>query len=166
MGLCICAKGKKKQLGLCNCFKSIGKLCFLILAICLSELVLACCMPKKRRSYFLTKNLVLSTHHLVSIYSLRFLLGAQTLTINFACKFQPPCNLLQVGYAELRHGVLAHLSMKQPSLFVLYCFLPMRSTESGCFRLCSWSLWKLSRRRRGVSAWLVPCCLDLRCKSS
>jgi hypothetical protein len=33
-----------------------------------------------------------------------------------------------------------HLSMKEGSLFVL--FVLMRSTESGCFRLCSWCLSK------------------------
>jgi len=26
--------------------------------------------------------------------------------------------------------------------FVLFCFIVMRSTERGCFRLCSWCLWK------------------------
>jgi hypothetical protein len=30
-------------------------------------------------------------------------------------------------------------SMKEGSLF---CFAVMRSTELGCFRLCSWCLWK------------------------
>ncbi len=29
--------------------------------------------------------------------------------------------------------------MKEGSLF---CFIVMRSTEPGCFRLCSWCLWK------------------------
>ncbi len=32
-----------------------------------------------------------------------------------------------------------HLSMKDGSLF---CFVVMRSTEPGCFRSCSWCLWK------------------------
>jgi hypothetical protein len=40
------------------------------------------------------------------------------------------------------------LSMKVGSLFDL--FVLMRSTESGCFRLCSWSLWKALKR--GASA--------------
>ncbi len=31
------------------------------------------------------------------------------------------------------------LSMKQGSLF---CFVVMRPTEPGCFRLCCWCLWK------------------------
>jgi hypothetical protein len=32
-----------------------------------------------------------------------------------------------------------YLSMKEGSLF---CFVVMRSTKSGCFRSCSWCLWK------------------------
>jgi hypothetical protein len=32
-----------------------------------------------------------------------------------------------------------HLSVKEVSLF---CFVVMRSTEWGCFRSCSWCLWK------------------------
>jgi hypothetical protein len=32
-----------------------------------------------------------------------------------------------------------YLSMKEGSLF---CFVVMRSTESGCFRSRSWCLWK------------------------
>jgi hypothetical protein len=32
-----------------------------------------------------------------------------------------------------------NLSMKGGSLF---CFVVMRSIESGCFRLCSWCLWR------------------------
>jgi hypothetical protein len=31
-------------------------------------------------------------------------------------------------------------SMKEGSLFVLFALI--RSTEPGCFRLCSWCLWK------------------------
>ncbi len=41
--------------------------------------------------------------------------------------------------------------MKEGSLF---CFVVMRSTEPGCFRSCSWCLWKVefmeSSRRGGV----------------
>jgi hypothetical protein len=32
------------------------------------------------------------------------------------------------------------------------CFVVMRSTKPGCFRLCSWCLWKLLMRR-GALAW-------------
>jgi len=45
-----------------------------------------------------------------------------------------------------------HLSMKEGNLFVL--FVSMRSTEPGCFRLCSWSLWKALEEERCIS--LVP----------
>jgi hypothetical protein len=44
--------------------------------------------------------------------------------------------------------LLPHLSMKEGSLFVLFCFVlycivVMRSTEPGCFRSWSWCrLWK------------------------
>jgi hypothetical protein len=54
-----------------------------------------------------------------------------------------------------------HLSMKEGSLF---CFVVMRSTELGCFRSCSWCLWKALDEERCIG--LVPCPLDLRCKSS
>jgi hypothetical protein len=33
----------------------------------------------------------------------------------------------------------AYVSMKEGSLF---CIVVMRSTELGCFRSCSWCLWK------------------------
>jgi hypothetical protein len=36
-------------------------------------------------------------------------------------------------------GVVGNLSMKEGSLF---CFVVMKSTRLGCFRLCSWCLWK------------------------
>jgi len=36
-------------------------------------------------------------------------------------------------------GVVGNLSMKQGSLF---CFVVMKSTKLGCFRSCSWFLWK------------------------
>jgi hypothetical protein len=29
----------------------------------------------------------------------------------------------------------------------------MRSTQPGCFRLCSWSLWKALEEEGGVLAW-------------
>jgi hypothetical protein len=51
--------------------------------------------------------------------------------------------------------LLTYLSMKQGCLFVclfvLFCFVPMRSTKSGWFRSHSWFFRKLSRR--SASAW-------------
>jgi len=44
------------------------------------------------------------------------------------------------------------------------CFVVMRSTKLGCFRLCSWCLWG-ALDREGCMA-LVPWRLDLWCKSS
>jgi len=77
-------------------------------------------MPKNGGAIFLIQEFG-AFDTLVSIYSRRFLLGAQTLTINFACKFQP-CNLLQVMLcSRIKTGVLAHLFMKQGGLFVLFC---------------------------------------------
>jgi putative component of membrane protein insertase Oxa1/YidC/SpoIIIJ protein YidD len=37
------------------------------------------------------------------------------------------------------HFLHPYLSMKQRSFF---CFVVIRSTELGCFRSCSWYLWK------------------------
>jgi hypothetical protein len=37
--------------------------------------------------------------------------------------------------------------MKKGSLF---CFVFMTSTELGCFRLCSWCLWKALYEQAGV----------------
>jgi len=54
-----------------------------------------------------------------------------------------------------------YLSIKKGSLF---CFVVMRSTEPGWFRLCSWCLWK-ALNKEGCTG-LVPWYLDLRCKSS
>ncbi len=50
-----------------------------------------------------------------------------------------------MGQTQLVAFVLSkyeRLSMKQGSLFVLFCFVLMRSTEPGCIGSCSWSLWK------------------------
>ncbi len=54
-----------------------------------------------------------------------------------------------------------HLSMKKGSLF---CFVLMISIELGCFRSCSWCLWKALDKEGCMG--LVPWHLDLRCKSS
>ncbi len=45
------------------------------------------------------------------------------------------------------------------------CFVVMRSAELGCFRSCSWCLWKALDEEEGCMG-LVPWHLDLRCKSS
>jgi hypothetical protein len=55
-------------------------------------------------------------------------------------------------------GVLVYLSMKEGSLF---CFVVMRSTEPGCFRSCSWRLWKAFDEEGCMG--LVPWRLDLCC---
>jgi hypothetical protein len=47
--------------------------------------------------------------------------------------------------------IVAHLYMKEGSLF---CFVVMKSIKPGCFRLCSWSLWKALKEGRGALAWL------------
>jgi hypothetical protein len=42
-------------------------------------------------------------------------------------------------------------------------FVVMRSIEPGCFRLCSWCLWKALDKEGCLG--LVPQCLDSQCKS-
>jgi hypothetical protein len=59
---------------------------------------------------------------------------------------------------------IPYLSMKQGSLFLLFCFVLMRSTELGCFRLHSWFLWKALEEEGCIS--LVSWRLDLQCRSS
>jgi hypothetical protein len=65
----------------------------------------------------------------------------------------------------LAHHILKHkyehLSMKEGNLF---CFVVMRSTKPGCFRSCSWCLWKDSDKEGCMG--LVPWHLDFLCKSS
>jgi hypothetical protein len=51
------------------------------------------------------------------------------------------------------------------SKFVLFCFVVMRSTKLGCFKSCSWCLWKALNERKGASAWFHAN-LNLLCKSS
>jgi hypothetical protein len=46
----------------------------------------------------------------------------------------------------------------------LFCFVLMRFTELGCFRSCSRSLCKVLEDKGCIG--LVPCHLNLRCKSS
>jgi len=46
------------------------------------------------------------------------------------------------------------ISIYEGRWFRLFCFVVMRSTEPGCFRSCSWCLWKaLDSTRRGAWAW-------------
>ncbi len=45
-----------------------------------------------------------------------------------------------------------YLWRKEGMSFALFCFVVMRSTKPGCFRLCSYVFGKLSMRR-GVWAW-------------
>ncbi len=59
-------------------------------------------------------------------------------------------------------NVLIYLSMKEGSLV---CFVVMRSTEPGDFRLCSWCIWK-ALDKGGVHGLFIPWCFDLQCKSS
>jgi len=60
--------------------------------------------------------------------------------------------------ARTHWGNLAilYLSMKEGSLF---CFVIMRSTKPGCFRSCSWCLWKALDEEGCMG--LVPWDLDL-----
>jgi len=43
-----------------------------------------------------------------------------------------------------------YLWRKVVCLFCFVLFVLMRSTEPGCFRSCSWSLWKALERRSGL----------------
>jgi len=56
-----------------------------------------------------------------------------------------------------------HIEVAKPSLLVI-CFVGMRSTELGCFRWCSWCLWKALDEEGCMG--LVPWRLVLPCKSS
>ncbi len=60
-------------------------------------------------------------------------------------------------------NTLKHLSMKEGCLFV-FCFVLMGSTEPGCFKSPSWSLWKALKEEGCMG--LVPWRLDMRWKSS
>jgi hypothetical protein len=64
---------------------------------------------------------------------------------------------------KLRSGLVQwnNLSTKEGSLF---SFVVMRSTELGCFRLCTWCLWKALNKKGCIC--FVPRRLELRCKSS
>jgi hypothetical protein len=57
-----------------------------------------------------------------------------------------------------------YLSMKDDSLFVLFYFVLMKSIKLGCFKSCSWSLWKALEEEGCIG--LVSWRLDLWCKSS
>ncbi len=63
---------------------------------------------------------------------------------------------------EISSNLHQHLSMKVVC-FVLFCFVGMRSSEPGCFRSCSWCLWKAVDEEGYMG--LVPWHLDLWCKS-
>jgi len=60
--------------------------------------------------------------------------------------------------------LLGYLSMKQGSLFVLFCFIVMRPTKLRCFKSSFWCLWKALDEEACLG--LVPWRLDLQCKSS
>jgi hypothetical protein len=50
------------------------------------------------------------------------------------------------------------LSIDRANMFcgALFCFVVMRSIELGCFKLCSWCLWKALDEEGCMG--LVPCC--------
>jgi len=65
--------------------------------------------------------------------------------LSLCTSFCPPLGAL---FNEVYQGFITssflspthlHLSMRQNSLF---CFVTMKSTKLGCFKLCSWYLWK------------------------
>jgi hypothetical protein len=68
---------------------------------------------------------------------------------------------LMSSHLGLQHRPCTSLSMKEGSLF---CFALMKSTESGCFRSCSWYVLKALNEEGCMS--LVPWLLDSLCKSS
>jgi hypothetical protein len=49
------------------------------------------------------------------------------------------CSYYEIHRTGMLQIVFLNLSMKECSLF---CFVVMRFTELGCFRSCSWCLWK------------------------
>jgi hypothetical protein len=70
-------------------------------------------------------------------------------------------SLIFIVEKALKKSNLGYLSMKEGSLFV---FVLMRSRELGCFRLCSWCVWKGLKEEGCIG--LVSWCFDLGCKSS
>jgi hypothetical protein len=56
-------------------------------------------------------------------------------------------NFLAHAFKKERKKQKVHLSMKEGSLFC-----SMRSTKPGCFRSCSWCLWK-ALNEEGALAW-------------
>jgi hypothetical protein len=87
---------------------------------------------------------------------------SQGLPLNFG---PPPWvfNGLELTTLKLRDA----LGIKPSHLYLwrkVVCFVVMRSTEPGCFRSCSWCLWKALDKEGCMG--LVPWRLDLQCKSS
>jgi len=70
-------------------------------------------------------------------------------------------NQLRTWYTWANNTSHTNLSMKEG---ILFCFVVMRSTELGCFRLCSWCLWKALDEEGCMG--LVPWHLNLLYKSS
>jgi hypothetical protein len=70
------------------------------------------------------------------------------------------CNTMHT-FTLLAQQNCHHLFMNKGSLF---CFLGTKSTKPGCFKSCSWCLWK-ALNKEGCMGF-VPWCLDLWCKSS
>jgi hypothetical protein len=71
---------------------------------------------------------------------------------------------------EAPQNISLHVKIKDPSFsqaiylwrkFSLFCFVVMRSTQPGCFRSCSWCLWKALDKEGCMG--LVPLRLDLQC---
>ncbi len=70
------------------------------------------------------------------------------------------CRATYWALVEMFSPLSLNLSMNEGSS--LFCFVVMRSIELGCFRLCSWYLWK-SLNKEGCMG-LVPWHLELGCK--
>ncbi len=96
-----------------------------------------------------------------------FALLVWTWVLSLCTSFPPSLGVL---FNEVYQGFITssflspthlHLSMRQSSLF---CFVTMKSTKLGCFKLCSWYLWKAFDKERciGLDSWR----LELWCRSS
>ncbi len=74
-------------------------------------------------------------------------------------------NMCQSGQGSTITATSSGTSIYEGRQFVCFVlFVPMRSTEPGCFRLPSWSLWKALEEEGCIG--LVSWRLDLRCRSS
>jgi len=93
--------------------------------------------------------------------------GYHGLQLQIKCRVKPTPRALYNVKIEFKKQIKSHTHRVSQEIYLwrkVVCFVVMRSTKLGCFRSCSWCLWKALNKKGCMG--LVPWHLHFWCKSS